>query len=100
MKNTNPPSFPDENGDADDFEFVVNFIDDGPADTTIRPPTPERVRAREADRENIERIVGWAKREQEKFNARQRSQPDGNDDIEIFEAGADTDDQQDLDKSA
>jgi hypothetical protein len=75
MSNRNSASsFPNSDENGDDFRIEGLFYFDGPWDMTVRPPTPERVRQREADRANIERFVAWAKLEQEKLDARSRSQ--------------------------
>jgi hypothetical protein len=59
-------------------DLTINVYVEGPGDTTVRPPTPARVKQREADRENIERFVAWAQREQEKLSASKRELPNPN----------------------
>jgi hypothetical protein len=75
MATSNVPSpLPNEEGVRYERidDLTVHVYVEGPGDTTVRPPTPARVQQREADRANIERLVAWAKREQEKLNAHQR----------------------------
>jgi hypothetical protein len=87
MTSCNPsPPLPTDDGvryqRVDDL--TVHVYVEGPGDTTVRPPSPARVKQREADRANIERLVAWAKREQEIFNARQQQPP------QLDERNADT----------
>jgi hypothetical protein len=79
-----PASAPESPNDGgDDYEMVMHYFDDSPGDNTILPPTPERIRERERDRENIERYVAWAKREQDKLNTQRKSQRHGDKESEI-----------------
>jgi hypothetical protein len=58
----------------DNIEMEVYICDEGPGDTTVRPADPAVQKMMDADRKNIELMVAWAKREQEKIYARQHAQ--------------------------
>jgi hypothetical protein len=68
-------------------DLTIHVYVEGLGDTTVRPPSPARVKQREADRANIERLVAWAKREQEIFNARQPQSPQLNEPNDDTHAG-------------
>ena len=75
-----PSEFPNEEGVR--YERVdsltVNVYIDGPGDTTVRPPTPSRLKELERDRELIAEMNARVRRDQEKLKGRSNapSNPD------------------------